>query len=146
MNMMALRNSALWIFMMRENSLSLNLVSYVDGFISQIPWGHANRKVADLCRIGRRKHCVRVRREGLDSMTSTYHVYPKLCLPRTYNINIDMYGSGFYWARILPTGWSTWWDSRLNFLRFEGSPGLWATFVVTHCPSRMVEHPKSKSR
>ena len=30
-------------------------------------------------------------------------------------------------------------------LDLGSSPGWWATTVATYCPSRMVEHPKSKS-
>ena len=30
-------------------------------------------------------------------------------------------------------------------LDFGSSPGWWAAAVATYCPSRMVEHPKSKS-
>ena len=30
-------------------------------------------------------------------------------------------------------------------LNLGSSPGWWAATVATYCPSRMVEHPKSKS-
>ena len=30
-------------------------------------------------------------------------------------------------------------------LDFGSSPGWWAATVATYCPSRVVEHPKSKS-
>ena len=30
-------------------------------------------------------------------------------------------------------------------LDLESSPGWWAGTVASYCPSRMVEHPKSKS-
>ena len=30
-------------------------------------------------------------------------------------------------------------------LDLGSSPGWWAATVATYCPSRMVEHPKSKS-
>ena len=30
-------------------------------------------------------------------------------------------------------------------LDLESSPGWWAATVASYCPSRMVEHPKSKS-
>ena len=33
----------------------------------------------------------------------------------------------------------------LGWLRFGEFPGWWAATVATYCPSRVVEHPKSKS-
>ena len=40
----------------------------------------------------------------------------------------------------LVVGYLGWVDFNL-----ESSAGWWAATVVTYCPSRMVEHPKSKS-
>ena len=47
-------------------------------------------------------------------------------------------------------GWSLQGDSGGRVPRFVdldlgSSPGWWAATVATYCPSRMVEHPKSKS-
>ena len=47
----------------------------------------------------------------------------------------------------LPTGWL--WSGgrvpRFVDLNWVSSPGWWAATVAIYCPSRMVEHPKSKS-